>query len=70
MFGLFQCFRITPFSPDAAFAERMRLACGTGMFLEELGLNIVTPLFPDEFKFGVIVQDMSTMKLQVVMFDS
>ena len=40
------------------------------MFLEELGLNIITPLFPDEFKFGVIVQDMSTMKLQVVMFDS
>ena len=55
----------------------MRVACGAGVFgeqeallEEQAGLTIVTPLFPDEYKFGVIVQDMLTMKLQVVMFDS
>ena len=60
------CFRITPLSSDAALAERMRLALGTGAFEDQ----IITPLFPDEFKFGVIMKDNQTMKLQVVMFDN
>ena len=66
------CFRITPLSSDAAFAERMRLALGTGVFEDQAQgrLTVITPLFPDEFKFGVITRDNQTMKLQVVMFDN
>ena len=46
------CFRITPLSSDAAFAERMRLALGTGVFEDQAQgrLTVITPLFPDEFQ--------------------
>lgn len=37
---------------------------------DEGGFKIVIPLFPDEFKFGVIIRDALAMKLQVVMFDN
>ena len=62
------CFTITPLSSDA-FAERMRLALGTGVFEDQAqgGLTVITPLFPDEFKFGVITRDNQTM---IVMFDN
>jgi hypothetical protein len=47
----------------------MRLALGTGVFEDQAqgGLTVITPLFPDEFKFGVITRDNQTM---IVMFDN
>lgn len=62
-------------TPSAAFAEQMRLALGFGAFigLEDLGElrdeTIITPLFPEACKFGVIMKDTLSSEMQVVLFN-
>ena len=69
------CFRIYPMTPSAAFAERLRSALGFGAFigLQDLGEptdeTIITPLFPEACKFGVIIKDTFSSEMQVVLFN-
>lgn len=62
-------------TPPAAFAEQMWSALGFGAFigLEDLGEptdeTIVTPLFPQACKFGVVMKDTLSSQMQVVLFN-
>ena len=62
-------------TPSAAFAEQMRSALSFGAFigLQDLGEPtdeaIITPLFPEACKFGVIMKDTLSSEMQVVLFN-